>query len=141
MADNNMVIMFHYNDVDYGEDFEGDTAIVVINIPGEFKDFIKDFEQCSHYFFDAYEIGNVLDDIEEETDSSSVDYFKENWPNLSYEDARYYANQREGGLDATCIVEVFLEKYPQYKGTKEITGLINIDRTINFNEYTEIEIC
>ena len=70
----------------------------------------------------GYEIADVIDDKE---------LFKEQFPDLSKEDAEYFITMRENGISAHSVVVNFLEKFPQYRS--DYCG--NISHSIVFNEY------
>lgn len=117
-----MIANIKYEDVDYYDQLEEDETTIGLPEKINFNEFIKDFREYLRFFLQGYEIKDVIDDEE---------LFKENFPCLSIDEARYFIKVRENGLTANSVVTEFLIKYPQYKS--DYCG--NTSHYIVFNEY------
>lgn len=117
-----MIVNFKYVDIDNYDELEDDEIIIGLPENINFNKFIKDFIDYSYFYMKGYEIADVIDNKE---------LFKEQFPDLSKEDAEYFITMRENGISARSVVVNFLEKFPQYQS--DYCG--NISHSIVFNEY------
>lgn len=120
-----MIINFKYIDIDNYDELEDDEIIIGLPEDVDFNEFIKNFINYSYFYMKGYEIADIIDDKK---------LFKEQFPDLSKEDAEYFIGVREKGLSARSVVVNFLEKFPQYQS--DYCG--NISHSIVFNEYSTI---
>lgn len=132
-----MVVNIEYVDKDYGDKIESDKITIGLK-DEDFDKFVEDFYIFANYYMNGYELGEIL--YEEDWE----EVLNEVYPGLSREDAEYFANERENGLDGSMVVTSFLEKYPQYNcefnGSKvAYIEFSDYDMIINGVEYSQKE--
>ena len=118
-----MIINIEYVDIDYYEECEDDTITIGLD-DDKYDQFLVDFYNFSTYYTIGYEIGEILNK------ENAEELLQEEYPDLTKEDAEFFADAREQGLSASLVVGSFIEKYPQYNC--EYSG-----KTCNYIEFND----
>lgn len=117
------VISLYYKDIDYGDDEE-----IMVFVPSDIDSsgFVKDYLDVATDYMNGYEYRDALDN-----GTLSYDY-----PDMSEEKARFFADKRECGLSPDLIMDAVWELYPKYKSV----DILSPCYTVEFNEYSSSEV-